>query len=212
MWPGVLLPRLAARSLFVVCRSCNAHSHRNAPGAGSHEAFLSRPFRARDLPPVIDRRHTPPLRLPGWHCPGVGGGQREASGDLPDWGEPAIQSAFPVSFCLALAHLAISLENLPVAEEAIIQALFFTAGLNRLCGGKDTYFCLAPLLKPNESKRERTRVLSRSRLFRSALAQQAASANPCLTLAMPTAIALSATFLVDHRVTAALGAEIACHA
>jgi hypothetical protein len=94
--------------------------------------------------------------------PRCGGGQREASGDLPDWGEPAIQSAFPVSFCLALAHLAISLENLPVAEEAIIQALFLTAGLNRLYGGKDTYFCPKPLLKPNESKRENTCMFSQT--------------------------------------------------
>src|ERR1700730_15573746 len=99
---------------------------------------------------------------PWMALPRCGGGQREASGDLPHWGEPAIQSAFPVSFCLALAHLAISLENLPVAEEAIIQALFFTASLNILYGGKDTYFCLRPLLKLSESKRESTCVFSQS--------------------------------------------------
>ena len=40
---------------------------------------------------------------------------------------------------------------------------------------------------------------------------QAVSAKSILTLAMPTAIALSATFLVDHRVAATLGAEVACH-
>src|SRR5439155_8651387 len=59
--------------------------------------------------------------------------------------------SFTISFCLALANLAIPLENLPVSEKATIQVLFFTACLKILYGGKDTYFCPKPLLKTNES-------------------------------------------------------------
>jgi hypothetical protein len=40
-------------------------------------------------------------------------------------------------------------------------------------------------------------------------ALQAISSIPLLTLAMPAAIALATAFLVDHRVTAALRAEVA---
>jgi len=47
------------------------------------------------------------------------------------------------------------------------------------------------------------------RLFRPALALQAASATPRLALAMPAVVTLPATLLINHRVTATLWAKIA---
>ena len=50
------------------------------------------------------------------------------------------------------------------------------------------------------------------RLYPHETSLQAVSSVPRLTLTMPAAIALAAALLVDHRVTAALGTEIARHA
>ena len=47
------------------------------------------------------------------------------------------------------------------------------------------------------------------RIHRPGAALQAASATPQLTLAMPTIVALATPFLMNHRVAATLGTEVA---
>ncbi len=84
--------------------------------------------------------------------------------------------------------------------------------LRRSAKGKDTYFCLKPLLSQIKAKGNAHVYIPNHRIYQLGMPLQAALAKLHLALAMPAVVTLPAPFLVNHRVTATLLTKIASDA
>lgn len=84
--------------------------------------------------------------------------------------------------------------------------------LNVLNGGKDTYFPSDRLSGQMKAKGKTHMCFPQRPLIQPGVSLLAVPDIPRLTLAVPAVIALLAPLLVDHRVAAALWAQIPCDA